>query len=70
MTFAATFDTIGKRVVLSTRIENLSGKDQVELYVALSEILGITERMLAQPDETARAQEIISEQFAKHWGKK
>lgn len=68
MTFKATFDPIGKRIHLGTDICNLSGRDKVALFQALMEDLGITERLSAEPDATLRAQEIITEQWEKHWG--
>lgn len=70
MTFRAEFNDTTKKLVFATSLGNLSGRDQVNLYSALSDILGITAGMRAEPNATARAQEIISEQFEKHWGKK
>ena len=48
-------------------LEHLSGRDKVELFRTLMDQLGISERMSAEPDETGRAQQIITEQWNKCW---
>lgn len=63
-----TFNSIGKGFTMRMPLEMLSGRDKVALFQALMDDLGITDRLLAAPDETACAQAIIEEQGAKHWG--
>lgn len=68
MTFRIRYDVIGKKIHQECSISNLSGRCKVELFTALMEELGITDRLHNEPDETGRAQKIMTEQFDKHWG--
>lgn len=63
-----TFSSIGGRLHLSASLSDMSGRDKVQLFQALMEQLGITQRLHEEPDQTARAQEILVEQWNKHWG--
>ena len=61
------FSTICLGFVVRIELEHLSGRDKVELFRTLMDQLGISERMSAEPDETGRAQQIITEQWDKYW---
>lgn len=63
-----TFSPIGKPG-LTVRVDTdlLSARDKVELFRTLMDDLGITERFRADPDGTAKAQEIVTEQWNRHW---
>lgn len=61
------FSTIGREFTVRVKLAELSGRDRVELFRELMDALGITDRMNAEPNATARAQEIITEQWTAHW---
>lgn len=63
-----TFDSIGPGFTVRVPLELLSDRDKVELFSILMDDLGITERLHADPDGTAVAQAIITEQWSKAWG--
>ena len=62
--FSSTCPSISVRV----GINHLSNRDKVELFRFLLEDLGIANRFHDEGDATARAQEIITEQWTKFWG--
>jgi len=67
MTGKIEFSTICPGFTVRIGLEHLSPRDKVELFRTLMDQLGITERMHAEADATARAQEIITEQWTAHW---
>jgi len=62
------FDSIGGTIVTRSKVQDLNKRDQIALFQELLINLGILERFQDEPDPTARAQEIITEQYTKHWG--
>ena len=67
MTGKIEFSTICPGFTFRIGLEHLSSRDKVELFRTLMDQLGISERMSAEADATARAQEIITEQWTAHW---
>lgn len=63
------YSSIGRTLHLRARVADLSGQEKVNLFQFLLEELGILQRFQREPDETARAQEIIAEQWHVHWSK-
>jgi hypothetical protein len=64
------FSSICPSINVRVGINHLSSRDKVELFRFLLEDLGIANRLHDEPDATARAQEIITEQWTKHWDAK
>lgn len=64
------YDTIGRKIVTRIPIEQLSGRDKVNLFQHLMEDLGIAQRFSDKPDETGEAQKIMTEQWDIHWNAK
>ena len=62
------FSSICPSISVRVGINHLSNRDKVELFRFLLEDLGISNRFHDEPDETARAQVIITEQWTKFWG--
>ena len=62
------FSSICPTITVRVGINHLSNRDKVELFRFLMEDLGISNRVHDEPDATARAQEIITEQWTKFWG--
>ena len=61
------YSSTGKTMSFRCSINDLSSRDKVELFRQLMEDLGITDRFNAEPDATAAAQLMITEQWDKAW---
>jgi len=70
MSYKIWYDAIGRRIHQSTEIQQLSGRDKVQLFQHLCEDLGIMQRLHEHPDETEFVQKIFVEQWDKHWNAK
>lgn len=68
MTGKIEFSAICPGFTVRIGLEHLSARDKIELFRTLMDQLGITERLTAEADATARAQQIIVEQWTAHWG--
>jgi hypothetical protein len=62
------FNSIFPGLTVRVSIDHISKRDKVELFRFLLDDLGIAERFHNEADATARAQEIITEQWGKFWG--
>ena len=61
------FTTIVPGFTIRLGVNHLSSRDKAELFRFLLDDLGITAKLTAEPEATARAQEIITEQWDAHW---
>lgn len=61
------FSSIGADLTVRVSVRDLSNRDKVELFRELMDQLGITERLSKEADATARAQQIIAEQWNIAW---
>tara|TARA_R110000868_G_scaffold49960_1_gene160303 strand:+ start:358 stop:573 length:216 start_codon:yes stop_codon:yes gene_type:complete len=61
------YSTIGKQLTVRIGLDDLTPRDKVELFRTLMDDLGITERMHAEPEESAWAQRMVTEQWTKAW---
>ena len=61
------FTTIVPGFTIRLGVNHLSSRDKAELFRFLLDDLGITARLLAEPEATLRAQEILTEQWDAHW---
>lgn len=64
------YSSIGQGFTLHVPLKLLSPRDKVVLFQKLLDDLGITEQFSAYPDETGFAQQLITEQWDKHWNAK
>lgn len=67
MAAKGTYDSIGRAIHLQCTLDYLSEQDRVQLFQQLLIDLGIDARFSEESDETTRAQQIIVEQYDKHW---
>jgi len=62
------FSTLGRpQFTIRVDTDLLSARDKVELFRALMDDLGISERFHAEPDAVAEASKIIVEQWGRAW---
>jgi hypothetical protein len=61
------YDSLSKKIVVREPVTLLPTRDKVNLFNDLMDELGITARIQAEPDATARFQEIWKEQIDKFW---